>query len=309
MTDNDIDFKQRLAQLDNDFEEHDQALDDLRDRLAELKRSVDSGGGGGGGENVARFGTNPGSAVPADSRPLVSNSYTRLRVPQDVPTIQEAVNQVPWYLRHDFDIRIDQDRSYADEHVEIPPVIAADESRNKRAAGLELMSQSSSSGNWEVGSIRVFNAMGSRAVRLSYPKFTSVNPSDNYDQAFMHRGGGGEVQLYSPAFGNISQNSGVEKPYCICSYSGHTHLGGDVDFGTDANRGAFTIHGGKVTSQAKTVTGDVSGILLAAHGGGDIRMATVGSAGYGRLMNTTHGGMAVVEDEQRALIGGIEVTG
>lgn len=75
-------------------------------------------------EQQTLFQNNTGFSGRLSDRPLVSQSETSLTVGTDTASIQEAINQIPLILRHNFEIQV-PDGTY-DENLLVPPLLVAD---------------------------------------------------------------------------------------------------------------------------------------------------------------------------------------
>jgi len=79
-----------------------------------------------------RFGFgNTGYSGRLSDRPMVTESETILTVGTDTATIQEALNQIPLIIRHNFEIQV-PDGDYSGEDLLVPPFMVADDAGMNR---------------------------------------------------------------------------------------------------------------------------------------------------------------------------------
>jgi hypothetical protein len=124
-------------------------------------------------------------------RPMVTESETRVDVPQDYTTIQSALNDVPLLLRHSYVISVDETAGDFDEDIIVPPVISMSMEDASGSDNPQLrLTRQGSSGNWTTSSIYAAGGYGvGPAVRLDFPEVTAENPYSNENAAIGIYGG------------------------------------------------------------------------------------------------------------------------
>ncbi|UPV76640.1 hypothetical protein M0R89_19095 (plasmid) [Halorussus limi] len=106
-----------------------------------------------------------------ESRPFITNGPKSINVPDDYETIQGALNSVPLFLRHKYNININANKGPYDENIQVPSVFSIDHVGDRGLqAGLMI---NGINGKPEVNSIFVTNIVGS-AVALSNLRPTST---------------------------------------------------------------------------------------------------------------------------------------
>jgi len=167
--------------------------------------------------NENQFGSEPGNISPA-TRPFTTNGEVRVTVgpndSDDYRTIQEAVYDVPLFLRHAYRIYVRPEGGpYGD--VVVPCVITGDQSDNQNSSNLGIVGDKSVSEKPQVGSFMVINPTGRSAVWLSRFEVLNSTPyEDNPGRIFCFGG-----------------------DYLYCSYIDFRQSTDDIDIG-------FTVYGG-----------------------------------------------------------------
>lgn len=185
----------------------------------EVDESISTDGAGIGGAT----GLNPS----ADNRPIISNEDRTISVGDDVETIQDAVNQVPIYLRHNWVIDI-PDGTY-EEDVFVPPILneRGDEGGNVGEVArqnLQLVGNRSDPSSVKIDSLYISGVGNAAGVQAFGIEFQSDNPYDDEDFVIAVYGGNG--------FASIADCAIAGGTHGIISYNATLSIN-DVDFGVD----------------------------------------------------------------------------
>lgn len=181
------------------------------------------------------------------SRDLITNSSTTLTVGTDTATIQEALNQIPLVVRHNFTIDI-PDGSYAEDIV-VPPFLHGAEDGTAALGTVKISGNKSTPANVEVNSVYVNGGTGVRAIRLEGVEVQADNPHDNESTAIVCYGG--SLYLDSVEWANTGNiTNGL-----LC-YNSLVRAEGGLDFGANhvSNDAVKTKQSGRYQEQKAAAT-------------------------------------------------------
>lgn len=181
-----------------------------------------------------------------DDRQYTSQQDRTINVPDDYDTIQEAVNQLPYLIRHEWTINV-SDGTY-DEDVYIPPThgVHGDEA-GEFFTPITIIGDRDAPENVEVDSIFVDGFVGGflRVAGISFGESHPWEP-DN-DEAFAAHNSR-EVVLSDVKISDGSARSAIQ------SFSSFIWIEG-VDLGDGhVDRGLYTKHGGEIWEEANVET-------------------------------------------------------
>ncbi|NLV14369.1 hypothetical protein [Haloarcula argentinensis] len=247
------------------------------DDVAELQRSA-ADMQGGDLRNAGRVGmeealyarNNTGHSNRLSSRPLVSTQDRTITVGTDTDTIQEALNEIPLLLRHEFVIDI-PDGTY-DEDLLVPTVMHADTAgRSQQYDSDEGVSQNpwiqgntSTPSNVTVNSISVASSQAAGPV-IEGLQVTGIVPYDDEDAGVVVYGSQ-NFSFRHMSFAGCSASIG------ILAYSSAVTVREAVDFGTDdLTYGLKTKHNARLHVDTgpsnDPVTGSVTDYVIWIRGG------------------------------------------
>lgn len=126
------------------------------------------------------IGINNGTYSSISSRPLTSENPRNITVCAsgcDYTTIQEAINQVPYFLRHRYIIKIGN--GVYDENIIIPPIIVSDTIYNNQGPveALEIRGNTSDMNLVKIKSIQITGQVGAQNPLIQY---VTVYGTDDY---------------------------------------------------------------------------------------------------------------------------------
>ncbi|AGC34574.1 virion component [Haloarcula sinaiiensis tailed virus 1] len=243
-------------------------------------------------EELQYAANNTGYSGRLTDRPLVSTQDRDITVGTDTSTIQEALNEIPLLLRHNFAVRV-PDGTY-DEDLLVPPVVIED------TAGLDDAGAGSDEGasqipwirgntttptNVTVNSITVSSTQGAIAPIIEgfNPISTIPNSDENVAVAVF---GAQNVSFRHLDFSGAGANIG------FLIYSSTATIRGATDFGSgDLNRGVEMKHNGMLsidTFGGKT-TGTVNDYLVRNDDGSVVVIERTDATGGSGLINNVHG--------------------
>jgi len=187
-----------------------------------------------------------------DTRPFSQVGETLVNVPSDYPTIQDALNDVPLYLRDDYIISID-DGDYSSEDLIIPPHVTADvvtEGTYGSTGILSIQGNQTTPANVTVNSVASLGSIGRNSPQIAGLRVEGSSPADNDENIGFIIAGGGNAQVLDCEFGGDGTQKG------LTAYSGSVTIQ-NVDFGS-GNRKLLmeNKHGGTIWCAS---TGTVSG--------------------------------------------------
>lgn len=227
---------------------------------------------------------NTGYSNRLSDRPLVSTQDRDITVGTDTSTIQEALNEIPFLLRHNYVIRV-PDGTYTEDLL-VPPFLTADTAGiDDAGAGVE---EGATQNPWirgnttdptlvQVNSITVASTNGSIAPIIEGFNPTGTAPHMDESAACVAFGCQ-DVSFRHMSFVGTAADVGV------FAYSSNAFVRGGTDFGTnDLVYGTDTKHQGQ--------------IVLDTFGG------TVTGSGMTALIRVRDGGRGVIEDELSASAG------
>jgi hypothetical protein len=209
---------------------------------------------------------------PHNGRPLWSESDRTIAVPGDVATVQEAVDQLPVFLRHEFVIDIASGHDASGEDVYVPPTMGPQAFPiSTLSEGSALLIDGDSANKPTLNSV-LFDTMCGNFARLHGVGLSGSNPYDNESSAFAAYGSNGRVAISQcDITGNVGKG--------VLSYASMVTVNG-VDLGTGGiTNGVQTKHMGRAL--VKELNGTVTGPVLQAgegviHAAGPVNASTTG---------------------------------
>ena len=207
------------------------------------------------------FGLNAGDVInQASTRPLVSSADTNIAVPADYATIQEALNTVPFMLRHKYIITVSDD-TY-DENLWIPPTIIMDilDATDGSTVGLRLRGNTGDVNGVKVKSIHISSGIGSQNPTIEWLTVTENDPYSDENVSIAVYGSN------HPIIKNINFTSSTAK-YGIMAYGSSISIN-SIDFGNNDLENAMLMkHGGQIFIGDTENIGSVSGYVFVNSGG------------------------------------------
>jgi len=240
----------------------------------------------------ATIGTRAGPTGEFGSRELVSQSDRTVRVPEDVDTIQAALDAVPLFNRHRY--RVDIASGVYDEDIVVPAVVSVGMANTEdgRNAGVNLQGR----GTVTVNSITVLNPVGCTAVGIEDFNPTQLNPYSDEQASVAVYGGQGQTYLK-----NITFDTAVDdKAQGIMAYGGAMVRADDCAFGSDNMRVGFHAKSqGRIL--AFRATGTVTDYPYSVSGGW-ISYANSEMSGY---LDETETIMGMIYDGENKILHGV----
>jgi len=211
----------------------------------------------------ALIGKTAGKTGEGAKRKLISNSDTTILVPEDYPTIQEAINQVPLFLRHDYVISIDK-TSYDEtlkENLVIQGLYGFEPIDNNEGTPGRLYIDTRNPGEYiEVGSYYITGVYGGAVVKLVYQSVNNVNPWADENGAIQGR------KANSVALESCRLNSDItgDNGDGLVAYGGTWKVNG-YDLGeNNAKEGFKAKRGGRITVRDSGASGNVTDFVAHA---------------------------------------------
>lgn len=239
--------------------------------------------------DTLNFGLYAGNSGQQAKRDLVSSTEINLTVCAsgcDYTTIQEAVNQVPYMIRHRFTIHV-SDGTYA-EDVWIPPILVADiiDTEEGSVVGFRLVGNESNINGVKLKSIHVTTALGSQTPTIRDLSVYGHEPTSDENVSIAIYGSQ-YVQLTRI---NMTAESGSVKVGILC-YGSQVSLS-DIYFNNNYDAGVSLKHGAIVHSLDGGLHGNVNGYVYQTVGGfaivrNDTVMGTLGYNSIGSSSPTT----------------------
>lgn len=196
------------------------------------------------------------------ARPLISNQDRTINVPADYPTIQEALDQVPIYLRHVYEIRVD-DGSY--EGFYTPGFVA-----ERFRPGSTTQAQLKVTGNTTTPSnvtVPYFGGGSCDIVSVQGFGVESDIPATDEDTS---------IQFYNCNEAALNQivmladPDGTNPTYGVVAYNSHMNVN-NVDMGASVRQHGYSVkHGGTIIEEPNGTTpsaGNVTGRAYINGGG------------------------------------------
>jgi hypothetical protein len=182
-----------------------------------------------------------------------------VQVPQDEPTIQDALRKVPEFLIDNYTIEIDATQGPYDEDVIVPPTIAYDFGGGSEGVPARLFITNQDSGNKVAGATWLVYPAVTRGPTLEKVEIPDSNPY-NDDKGGFEAHGDGFVEFRDADF-----TGGDSAGAAIVAY-GATVKARNIDFGSSVvSNGVEVKSGGYV--QANNFSGTASDYLYEFQGG------------------------------------------
>lgn len=191
-------------------------------------------GPGDGGESLspeqATIGATAGAVTGIQwERPEVLKSDTTVRVPQDEPTIQDALRKVPRRLLANSTITVDEAQGPYTEDLVIPPVNSEELVSNTEGGNARLTLKTQGGTAASVDSVFGIGGRGQGNVVLANITATTTNPYDDETAAFAFYGGE-FFKMSACALGGSARGLGSNGILC---YASRLKIEGSFDWGTD----------------------------------------------------------------------------
>ena len=190
-------------------------------------------------------------------RPELNKSETTVRVPQDEPTVQDALRKVPRRLAANYIICIDPSDGPYDEHIVTPPVQSEDLLNSTEGANSNLQIEGLDSGTrWQTASVFVIGGWGAISIKLRDCNVSETTTYGDENAAYIAYGSG-SVTLSNCGIVGSARGSGSVG---VSSYASLVKLETVFDWGADlVQNGTETKHNGSLMCDGGlTATGSVT---------------------------------------------------
>jgi len=231
------------------------------------------------------------------NRPVISNEPKTIDVPGDYSTVQEAVNQIPMFVRNDITINL-SDGTYS-EDVIVPFYLGRDQVNKTDTSGgfpngrVRIDGNSTDPSQVELNSI-AYSGMKQTQSELIGIRFTGSVPYDNQDIAVLNYSGD---ELWAVDL-EFSSSGAV---YGVAAYNGTAQLK-RCDF-TGLDHGGYAKREGVVT--ATNNTGNTTKETYVSGNGGRITVWNDSTTSdRSRRYRTVAGGLVFTGDDRKAIAGG-----
>ena len=253
-----VDADDAVRKAEHDTKADQTAVDSLS---ATVGAKADKDGGGTGTlTNYASIGTDETSIATHDDRPLWSSADRYISVPGDYGSIQAAVNDLPFYLAHRYEITVDGSYDGSAEDIVVPPTVGA---RLGFGGGSEtiLLRIAGNETNYPVINSILFDTVLGMAAQLKWVEVAGGNPWTNEDAAIEAYGCRGRVQIVDVDISHIGSDG-------IVSYASDVTLDGTIDFGTGLQSVAMEVkHMGNIAAPSTPLEGAVNGDVFGLSAG------------------------------------------
>lgn len=181
--------------------------------------------------------------------------FIGINVPGDFDTIQEAVNQIPYFVNHR--VRISIDPGTYDEDVEVGPAITRffPYQHDHRSNPIIIEGNGTDPSDVKVGSFVVTGMGGNNAVRIKDMELTRGSAKDGHN-ASVGFFGCRDAAVASVNITNSEERNG-HSPRAVLAYASNVDVAGDIDIGTGTHIAFDCKHGGYL--YARESVGDIVG--------------------------------------------------
>lgn len=168
----------------------------------------------------------PSAKTGIPNRKLVSEQDRTITVGEDVETVQEAMNEIPVLLQHQYDIDIPAG-DYSNEDVTVPSYITQEHHADADAGGgVWVTGDATTPTNVTIGSLYIVHASGKRPFILEGVEITSGHPEADRSASFQYAGPSAMI-IRDCTF------SDADGTRAIMCYGGKVTTKGTVDLGVD----------------------------------------------------------------------------
>ena len=233
-----------------------------------------------------------------DGRPLISREAKTITVgtDKDYQTIQEAIDQVPIFLKHQYKINIDAG-TYS-EDVIINPTFTYGNTRGDITEGatgaLWLTGDTTTPTNVKVKSFMIISSLGAAEPILDGFSITGTEPTSDEEPAVSVYGGGHIIFANSTFEENTTAKQGI-------MFYGSSGSVTETEIGTDKLENAFlTKHGGRIVHRDGTISGTCTKYVFRSIGGGLITFKGDDVTATGTLgLTNADNGLIIDTDNKR----------